>query len=115
MVFANPQNKRTWPPETIRIRYWAFYSVRGDGGIRGQYARGGTEGRVAATRFFRFVEIIIFLLTKVRKEFIYGIVVGGAALLVRNILGVSRELEALETGGEEGRMGPRVEVVVSHA
>ena len=47
-------------------------------------------------------------------KFIYGIVTGGAEILVRNIFEIPQELEVLEAGGEEGGVGERVEVVVSH-
>lgn len=47
-------------------------------------------------------------------EFIYDILVVGAVALVRNVLKIPRELEVLKAGGEEGRMRPRVEVVVGH-
>ena len=90
---------RTWPSETVRIWYRALHARRG--------RRRATEsgfGRFA----HRFVGInIIFY----KMEFIYDIRVVGAAVLVWNNF---LELEVLKAGGEEGRMGRRVEVVVGH-
>ena len=97
---------RTWPSETVRIWYRALHARRG-------------RRRVTEIRFGRltnrFMGINIIFYKVCRKEFICDILVVGAVLLVWNdIFGISRELEVLKAGGEEGRMRSRVEVVVGH-
>ena len=89
----------TWPPETVWVWYWAFYAGGRDIDVGRGGTRTGTQGCFARFRC-RFVEISIFV--KVWTEFIYDILFVGAVLWVWSTSRISRELEALEAGGEEG-------------
>ena len=81
--------RRTWPSETVWIWYRALDARRR--GRRRVTESGG-------------INIIFYKVC--RMEFICHVL----GIFVR----ISRELEVLEAGGEEGGMGPRVEVWVGH-